>query len=346
MASQNEVRAWTFTGGYPQTLKLSKIKVPKESEVDEHHVLVEIHACALNPVDIQIMNMPSFQGSKDEKTTVMDFSGTVLAAPGGQFKKGDEIFGMAFKSYLPAGGALAEVACLDLRGTPCVKKPEGWSFEKAAAISLVWLTAKACIENVAPWVDKSQKKRVAVLGGSSSTGIYSTLLAKRQGWEVVATSSGRNKDFVLNELGADEHVDYTQEDVRSAVAKFEPDAVIDCVGGTSCIGLPSSKRYISIVGDKTGRSMMGGPYTYYDYYHPLTAATQWFRWALGKSGLGEAYDVVILSPKNEWLEEAKRTLGEEKIFVDAVYGFEDAKEAFERLDSGRARGKVVVKVAK
>ncbi|KAF2171086.1 hypothetical protein M409DRAFT_51307 [Zasmidium cellare ATCC 36951] len=349
MASEQEVRAWTFTGGYPDTLKLSKIKVPQESEVDEQHVLVRISACALNPVDIQIMNMPTFTapwGDKSPKTTVMDFSGTVVACPGGQFSQGDEIFGMAFKSYLPAGGALAEMACLDLRGTPAVKKPEGWSAEKAAAISLVWLTAKACIENVAPWVEKTQGKRVAVLGGSSSTGIYSILLAKRRGWKVVATSSGRNKDFVLEDLNTDAHVDYTQEEVRRAVGKFEPDAVIDCVGGTECIGLPSSKRYISIVGDKTGRTMMGGPYTYYDYLHPLTAASQWLRWAWGRVGLGEAYDVVILSPKNEWLEEAKGTLGQEQIFVDAVFGFEDAKDAFERLNSGRARGKVVVRVAR
>lgn len=238
------------------------------------------------------------------------------------------------------------MACLDLRGTPAIKKPAGWSAEKAAAISLVWLTAKACIENVAPWVEKTSTKRVAVLGGSSSTGIYSTLLAKRRGWKVVATSSGRNREFVLGDLGADAHVDYTKEDVRMGVSRFEPDAVIDCVGGTECIGLSSSKRYITIVGDKTGRTMMGGPYTYYDFQHPLTAARQWLRWAMGKAGLGEAYDVVILSHKNEWLEEARDTLSEEQIYVDGVYAFENAKKAFERLNTGRAKGKVVVRVAK
>ena len=76
------------------------------------------------------------------------------------------------------------------------------------------------------------------------------MLAKRRGWKVVATSSGKNKDFVTSTLGADEHVDYTTQNVRDAVSRCEPDAVIDCVGGTECIGLPSSKRYTTIVGDK------------------------------------------------------------------------------------------------
>lgn len=167
-------------------------------------------------------------------------------------------------------------------------------------------------------------------------------LAKRRGWKVVTTSSGRNKDFCTNDLKADEHVDYTAQKVRDSVAKFAPDAVIDCVGGTDCIALPSSKCYLSIVGDKTGRATMGGPYTYYDFLAPHRAALQWFRWTKGLLGLGEKYDVVILEMNKEWLEEAKSTLGPDDIYIDSTFAYDDAKAAFERLNSGRARGKVVV----
>jgi NADPH:quinone reductase-like Zn-dependent oxidoreductase len=341
------VRAWTFTNGYPSTLRLSTIHVPPEKEVKPTHMLVKIHACALNPVDIQIMNLPHWNlpGSyRAEKTTAMDFAGKVVAGGGARFQAGDEIFGMAFASYAPAGGALAEYAHLKLATTPAVRRPEGWPVERAAGISLVWLTAKACIEAVAPWVEKTSSKRVAVLGGSSATGMYITILAKRRGWKVVATSSSRNRDFVLEELKADVHVDYTAEEVRTAVGKFEPDAVIDCVGGTECIALPSSRRYITIVGDKTGRTMMGGPATFYDPTHPYHAAAQWLRWAKGKYGWGESYDVIILDTKSEWLEEAKDTLSVDDIYIDSVHDFEDAKQAFERLNTGRAKGKVVVRV--
>ncbi|KAF9733272.1 hypothetical protein PMIN02_010119 [Paraphaeosphaeria minitans] len=341
------VRAWTFTNGYPSTLRLSTIQIPPENQVPPTHLVVKISACALNPVDIQIMNLPHFSLPTlgGEKTTAMDFAGTVVAAGGrSEFAKGDAILGMAFASYAPAGGALAEYAHLDARTTVAVRKPGAWPVEKAAGISLVWLTAKACVEAVAPWVEKTASRRVAVLGGSSATGMYITMLAKRRGWKVVATSSARNRGFVVDELKADAHVDYTAEHVRTAVGNFEPDAVVDCVGGTECIGLPSSKRYITIVGDKTGRTTMGGPATYYDPMHPYYAVAQWVRWARGKFGLGESYDVVILDQKSEWLEEATETLSADDIYIDSVYEFEDAKQAFERLNTGRAKGKVVVRV--
>lgn len=343
--SNNRVRAWTFTNGYPSTLNLSSLPVPTEDEAkDQNKLLVKIHAVALNPVDIQKMNLPNYSfpwGDKSEKPTVMDFCGTILFAPSSTpFKKGDEIMGLTLPS-----GVLQEVAALNPAVTVAVKKPAEWSYEKATAITLVWLTAKASIEAVELWVDRTSSKRVAILGGSSSTGIYTIKLAKRKGWKVIATSSGKNKDFVINDLKADVHVDYTTQNVRAAISDFKPDAVIDCVGGTECIGLPTSKRYISIVGDKTGRTMMGGPYTFYDWTHPFVAAGQWLRWAKGEFGLGEAYDVTILKPRNDWLEEATKTLSTDEIYVDSVFKFEDAKSAFERLNTGRAKGKVVIQVS-
>ena len=301
-----------------------------------------------------------------EKGVACDFSATVSAGGRTGFMKGDEIFGMTLKPYKYGGGALAEMAELDMSNTVAVKKPAEWSWQQAAAIPLVWLTARTCIANVEDYVEQAPGKRLAVLGGSSATGIYTIMLAKKRGWKVITTSSAKNKDFVTSTLGADQHVDYTSvSSVRSAVQAFEPDAVVDCVGGTECVGLPSSKRYITIgkssspqtrsqepqtltlstnlVGDKTGRTQMGGPAT---YYNPLSWHTpfQWARWARGQLGLGESYDVVILDMKKEWLEEAKETLVPEQIFIDSEFAFDDALKAFERLNTGRARGKVVITV--
>jgi len=347
--AQQEANAWTYTASYA-TIKQSTIYPPRASEIESlgttPHILVKINACALNPVDIQMMNLPLWRllGMSKAKTTVCDFSGTVIAGGRTGFVEGDEVFGMTIKPYEDCGGSLSEIAHFNLANLAVAKKPKGWSHEKVAAIPLVWLTAKACVEKVAPWVENTQTKRIAVLGGSSSTGIYTIMLAKRRGWKVITTSSNRNKDFIMNTLKADEHADYTTvQGVRAQVAKFRPDAVVDCVGGTECIGLPSSKRYISIVGDKTGRTSMGGPYTYYNFfsYH---APVQWFRWLKGYIGLAESYDVIILDMKNEILEDAKQTLTPDEIFIDSVYSFQDAKQAFERLNTGRARGKVVIKI--
>lgn len=353
MATQ-EVRAWTYTGsGYPAGLQSSKIQVPRANEIKglgtTPHMLVRIRSCALNPVDIQMINLMSWniplKSLHTEKGMVCDFSCIIEAGGRTGFLRGDEVFGLTMRPFKYGGGALAEMAELDMAHTVAVKKPAEWSHPKAAAISLVWLTARTCIENVAMAVEDSPGKRLAVLGGSSATGIYTIMLANRRGWKVVTTSSGRNKDFVTTTLGADQHVDYTSvPSVRSAIQQFEPDAVVDCVGGTECIGLPSSKRYVTIVGDKTGRTSMGGPFT---YYNPLSWHTpfQWIRWAKGKFGAGESYDVVSLEMKKEWLEEAKETLIPDQIFIDSEFDFDDALKAFERLNTGRARGKVVINVS-
>jgi NADPH:quinone reductase-like Zn-dependent oxidoreductase len=346
-------RAWTYTGGgYPAGLKSTVVEVPRGCELkglwSTPHMLVNIQACALNPVDIQMINFLSslipLKSYQAEKGVACDFSATVSAGGRTGFMKGDEIFGLTMKPYKYGGGALSEMAELDMSNTVAVKKPAEWSWQQAAAIPLVWLTARTCIANVEDYVEQSAGKRLAVLGGSSATGMYTIMLAKKRGWKVITTSSAKNKDFVTSTLGADQHVDYTSvSSVRSAVQAFEPDAVVDCVGGTECVGLPSSRRYITIVGDKTGRTQMGGPAT---YYNPLSWHTpfQWARWARGQLGLGESYDVVMLDMKKEWLEEAKETLAPEQIFIDSEFAFDDALKAFERLNTGRARGKVVIDV--
>ena len=275
-----------------------------------------------------------------EKTLCSDFSGTVIAGgEGSGFSEGDEVFGVNMKPFNPASGTLSEIAHIDLASACVAKKPKEWTFNQAAGFGCVWLTAETCIEQVSSYVDESATKRVVILGGSSACGIYTTYLAKKRGWKVLATCSGRNTDFVRNTLGADEVVDYTKQNVRDEVQKFKPDAVIDDVGGTEAIGL--SKRYITIVGDKTTRTKMGGPLTYYLSFAPM----QWLRWALGRVGLGQSYDVIMLDMKKEYLEEAKE-LPTDKIIIDSTFAFEDVKQAYERLNTGRARGKIIVEVSK
>lgn len=230
---------------------------------------------------------------------------------------------------------MAEIADIDLAAAPVVKKPAEWTHAQAAGLGCVFLTAHTCVDGVAPYVDPTSTKRVAVLGGSSATGIYTIQLCKRRGWKVLTTCSGPKADFVTKTLGADEVVDYTKSSVREGVKAFKPDAIIDDVGGTECLGI--AKRYVTIVGDKTGRQSMGGAMTY------LWSPWQWVRWAIGYVGLGERYDILNLEPKKENLEEAKQ-LKPSQIFIDSTFAFEEANKAFERLNSGRAKGKVIVEM--
>jgi len=172
------------------------------------------------------------------------------------------------------------------------------------------------------------------LGGSSSSGMYATWLAKKRGWTVIASCSGKNSEFV-KAMGADETIDYTTESVPQRIRAFAADAVIDCVGGTECIGI--AQRYVTIVGDKTNRMAMGGRSVY------LWNPQMMLRALLGRAGLGRSYTCINLEFRKSFLEEIL-TLPKEKIMIDSTFDFNQVKEAFERLNTGRTTGKVVVKI--
>lgn len=117
-----------------------------------------------------------------EKTMCSDFSGTVLqGGEGSGYAEGDEVFGVAMKPFNPCGGTLSEVADLDLSSTCVARKKKDWTFNQAASLACVFLTARTSIERVEPYVNASTSKRVVILGGSSSCGIYGVQLAKKRG---------------------------------------------------------------------------------------------------------------------------------------------------------------------
>ncbi|THW77834.1 GroES-like protein [Aureobasidium pullulans] len=328
------VKAWTFTHeGYPHAIHKSALPAPFRPSATELHVRVK--AAALNPVDIQLMNLPIWKYLPKffaplEKGIAEDFSGIVESAgKDSGYEVGDEVFGITFTL---TGGTLQNVAIVNTKSSIVVKKPQDMSWEQAAALPLVWLTARTAISNVELFIQSNS--RLAVLGGSSGVGMYVLQLAAQRGWEVLSTCSSRNAEFVKS-MGATRVVDYNTSDVPQAVGEFEPSAIIDCVGGTSCIGL--ANRYVTIVGDKTGRDSMGGAATY--LWNPQMVV----RTLLGKIGVGKSYACVNLKFQKEWLEE-RLSLDREKIIIDSTWEFDQAKEAFAKLNTGRATGKVIVRV--
>ena len=337
--SESKIRSWLYTTTpYPDSLKLGESTLP--AAPTPNHVFVQVRAAALNPVDIQMMNLPlnNIPGLNGPKIPARDFSGTILAAADGTgFENGDEVMGISTAS--DGSGGLTEVAHLDISKACIVKKPPHMSWTQAASLPLVWLTARTSIERCLPYLKQSNPadNKLVVLGGSSSTGLYTVRIAKERGWTVLSSCSSRNADFVRS-MGASQMVDYTSapDAVTTAVSKFKPHAIIDCVGGTECIGL--APQYVTIVGDKTSRSTMGGSFLYY------TRPWMVLRWLLGRIGFGHSYECIILDLNKDWLEECTKLKGEDQIIIDSTFDFGRVKEAYERLDTSRARGKVVVEL--
>ncbi|KAB2570929.1 putative alcohol dehydrogenase protein [Lasiodiplodia theobromae] len=347
------IRAWVYTtGGYPSCVRQTLLPAPDIQPaiggggiIGPTTLLIRVRAAALNPVDIQLMNLPVVWSlpylSGAEKGIGADFAGTVVAAgreaAAGGFGAGDEVFGLHFAPFGGAAGTLKEVIAVDVRSAVVLKKPRDWTWAQAAALPLVWLTAKTCVGRCEGFVGGGGKGTgtVAVLGASSATGMYAVVLAKRRGWRVVGTCSARNEEFVKR-MGVDVVIDYTKGGVREKVAAEAPDAIIDCVGGTECLDL--ARRYVTIVGDKTSRSAIGGSLTY--LWNPRMV----LRALLGKLGLrSELYECVNLETRKDYLEEALH-LDKEEIVVDSTFSFEQVREALERMNSGRCRGKVVVSI--
>ncbi|BGO94595.1 hypothetical protein NBRC10512_004977 [Rhodotorula toruloides] len=368
-------RAWTHsTPPFPSTLSLIQQSPPKPADLKPHEILVEVVTAALNPVDVQVKNLPIFRlaALKYPKGIGCDFAGRILGK-GTEVKDlqiGAEVMGMTFN---PLGGVnygtLSEIAVIDMSRSCVVAKPPALPWVQAAAIPLVYLTAKTLLSppylilppsaNPDPTDASSHRIQptIVVLGGSSSVGQYVVQLAKKQlHFKVIATCSKRNVDFV-QELGADEVIDYTVEDVVQRVKELRPAEgyvqIVDCVGGTDFLphipslvsprtkAYPAGGSYQTIVGDKTSRLAMGGSILY------LTHPTMLVRMLKGWAGIGYRYSCIMLNAtRRDWLAQVGRLVHDEglRVEIDSEWEFEEVEKAYEKLNTGKVRGKVVVHV--
>ena len=197
------------TGG-PEVLRLEEIDTP---EPDEGEVLIKVHATSVNPTDWKqrrnTTTLPAVLG--------WDLSGTVEVSRAPDFAEGDEVFGRA------SGGSYAEFAIAS--ATAITQKPAGISHEQAAAIPVAGGTAWEGLFDVGG-LESGQTALIA--GAAGGVGHFAVQFAKHAGARVIGTGSSRNREFVLG-LGADEYVDYTEQDVAEAVS--DVDVALDTVGG-------------------------------------------------------------------------------------------------------------------
>ncbi|KAF2121939.1 hypothetical protein BDV96DRAFT_609060 [Lophiotrema nucula] len=321
-----------------------------------NELLIKVEAAAINPVDIQLWGNPvvGWLAGKKEKGIGRDYAGTIVGVGGNlksKWEEGTEVFGL-FSRPTAEGTFSQYVKVTDQ--DPIARKPETWSFEEAASVSLVVLTAYACLEWL-PEAKSAQKRRVIVSGASGGVGIWAVQLAKKVfNCYVTGICSSRNADFV-RELGADEVIDYSKQDVPKTLLDSRPngskyDLYIDCVGGVEMFNywteiLHTDGAYITIVGDKTSRTSMGGPATYFTY------PVQLVRFLRGYF-FGPRYANILLSSKSAYLEQTASLAekGEVKVVVQEVIGgiLDEGSDAWKKvwahMESGRVRGKIVVDI--
>ncbi|MBE9078611.1 zinc-dependent alcohol dehydrogenase family protein [Romeria aff. gracilis LEGE 07310] len=210
--------------------------VPKP-ELRPGHVLIRVEASSVNPVDYKVRRyQPPFA---PELPAILhgDVAGVVEAVGDGvnEFKPGDAVYGCA-GGVQGHGGALADYMLADAR--LIAKKPSRLDFAAAAALPLVTITAW---EGLIDKANVQAGQTVLIHGGTGGVGHVALQLAKWRGAHVTATASTSEKLQMAKDLGADEVVNYQDEDVASDVNRYTNgkgfDLVFDSTGGAN---LPNS----------------------------------------------------------------------------------------------------------
>jgi len=208
------MRAAVITGfGPPDVLTVHNVPVPRP-QADE--VLVHVRAAAINPKDTFIRKgrFKRFTGGKFPIQTGFDFAGEVagVGAAVTDTPVGEAVYGMLDGWQ---GGACAEYVTVST-GQLC-KKPEGVSFDEAAALPLVSLTALQALRDRA---GIATGMRVCINGASGGVGSMAVQIAKIMGARVIAISSPPNHDY-LADLGADHCIDYRHGNITAPGQRFD-----------------------------------------------------------------------------------------------------------------------------
>lgn len=318
--------------GGPDVLRLERVEKPVPND---DHVLIKVHAAALNPLDWHYMEgtpyvarLMGFGLRRPSRSRLgVDFSGTVEAVGRNvtEFKPGDEVFG-------GAQGALAEYICVSA-DRAIVSMPSDLSFEQAASIPIAGVTALQALR------DSGQIKpghKVLINGASGGVGTFAVQLAKWFGAEVTGVCSTRNIELVRS-LGADHVIDYTKEDFTQGEPRY--DIVLDNVANRSLLEcrrtLNPSGRYVLVGGGGVDDGRWAGP-----LIRPVRAMllSLFVRQDLGMvTAALNKQDLAIL---RDLVQTGTITPA-----IDRHYRLSETVEAMRYLETGRARGKVVIAIA-
>ncbi|KAF5358032.1 hypothetical protein D9756_001938 [Leucocoprinus leucothites] len=340
-------KAWISTcqGTPAKSLKLvSDWPVPKRLQPEE--VLVRIQAGSLNPVGWKLMKvLPNFIARRPN-VAEHDFTGVIVDSNRTHFNNGDEVFGWipVYLNMSTSQGALAQF--VRVPADHLVLRPRNITPVQAAGISLASLTAYQALFDIA---HLEANQTILISGGSTAVGAFAVQLAKASGARVIATASGRNEQHV-RDLGADEFINYTKTDLPKALterAQVSPklNVIFDAVGASDSSLYTASEAYLA----PNGIFVTTGPL-------PQTSSVSEF-WKLFKTfgavitprwlgGTKRAYKLVAVTNKPNDLRAIQGLVAEGSVkpVVDSVYAFEDVLQAYDRLMSTHATGKVVIKV--
>lgn len=302
-------------------------------------VLVRVKAAGLNPVDfktraglikiIQPYPLPAVMGN--------ELAGVVEAVGAGvtRFAPGDRVFARTAKTAM---GAFAEFSVLSEALLAPI--PPAMDFVTAAGVPLAGLTALQALRDE---LHMGPGKRVFIPGGAGGVGTFAIQIAKWLEAYVITTASPRGRALV-ERLGADEVIDYTTQRIEDHVR--DVDGVFDLIGGAtlnaafglvkrggmvvSVSGLPEPQTALKDLDRGIGLATL-----FWFASLPLRLRA-WIR--------GVRYRFLFMHPSGAELAELGALVEQARLepIIDRVFAFDDIRDAFAYLETGRAKGKIVV----
>lgn len=325
------------TYGKKNPLRQAEMPEPVPGDTD---VLVEIHAAGVNLLDSKIRTgefkpilpyRPPFILGHDVAGIVMRVGSKVR-----NFKPGDEVYARPRDGRI---GAFAEYIAID--EADVALKPGNLTMEEAASIPLVGLTAwQALVERAG--LTKGQK--VFIQAGSGGVGTFAIQLAKHLGATVATTASAQSADLVRS-LGADVVVDYRKDEFERVLSGY--DVVLNSQDSKT---LEKSLRVLKPGGKLI--SISGPPDPEFASEQGLNIVLRTLLWVLSRgirsraSGRGVTYSFLFMRAHGEQLRRIAALIesGTIRPVVDRVFAFDATGDALAYVETGRAKGKVVVKV--
>lgn len=299
--------------GDRSVLELNSIAIPTPAE---NEVLIKVKSASVNPVDWKIREgyLQPLLNHPLPLTLGWDVSGEVVATGEkvSSLKVGDAVYS---RPDIAKSGSYAEYQTV--AADEVALKPTSLNWQEAAGVPLAALTAWQALYETAKL---EAGERVLIHAGSGAVGQFAIQLAKLRGAYVYTTTSARNTDLVMS-LGADQSIDYREEDFSEL---RDIDVVFDTIGAetqaNSWQTLKQGGRLVSITQD---------PDADIATKHGVTAS------------------FCFVQPNREQLEQLAEIAdaGQLKVNIDSEFGLDQIAAAHERSETGRAQGKIIINVS-
>jgi tumor protein p53-inducible protein 3 len=310
-----------------------KIGESQKPEPGEKELLVKIKATALNRADL-LQKAGKYDPPEGVSPILgLEMSGVVdKTGPGvTRYKQGDSVFGLL------SGGGYAEYC--NIREELAVPVPEAFSFEEAAAVPEVYLTAFQAVIWLA---ELKEKETILIHAGASGVGTAAIQIAKalRQA-RVITTAGTEEKCMLTATLGADLCMNYKEEDYASSLeetfGKNSVDVILDFIGS------PYWKKNINIIamdGRLVYLSMLGGSTIENMSLIPILRK----RLTIKGSTLRNRsinYKIELTAEFRKYVLPLLES-GTIKPVIDSVYNWEQCDEAHQKMEQNLNAGKIIL----